>query len=78
MRTYGMILEKMEDVIPGWKDLIMVGSVGDVKRWLVENVHKHVRLYDPADLIRLITGKDLDIEPFLRYLDDKYSKLYGY
>ena len=49
-----------------------------VMGWLVENVHRHGNLYDPADLIKNVTGLELTVEPFLSYLDDKYSKLYGY
>ena len=74
----GMLLKKMEGDLPDWRDRIAAGSFAEVKGWLVENVHRHGRLYDPADLIRMITGKDLTVEPFIRYLDDKYSKLYGY
>jgi len=25
-----------------------------------------------------ITGKDLTVKPFINYLEEKYSKLYGY
>jgi len=74
----GMMLEKMEEDLPKWKELIAGGSLKEVKGWLVENVHNRGNLYDPEELIEVITGKHLTIEPFLRYLDDKYSKLYGY
>jgi carboxypeptidase Taq len=74
----GQILEKMEEYLPDWKSGIAAGSFTEVKGWLVENVHKHGNLYDPADLIRVITGGNLNIEPFLKYLNDKYSVLYGY
>lgn len=74
----GMMLEKMEGELPDWRDRVAAGSFSEVKGWLVENVHSYGDLYDPADLIRIITGQDLIIEPFLRYLDGKYSKLYGY
>jgi carboxypeptidase Taq len=46
--------------------------------WLTENVHKYGNLYDAADLIKVVTGNGLRIEPFLNYLDEKYSNLYGY
>ena len=74
----GQMLEKMAVDIPDYKDHIAKGSFEEVKGWLVDNVHKYGNLYDPADLIKMITGDELSIEPFLDYLDDKYSKLYGY
>ncbi|TEU12045.1 carboxypeptidase [Candidatus Bathyarchaeota archaeon] len=74
----GQMLEKMAVEIPDYKDYISKGSFKEIKSWLVDNVHKYGNLYDPADLIKVITGDELRIEPFLTYLDDKYSKLYGY
>ncbi len=74
----GQMLEKMAAEIPDYKDYIAKGSFKEIKGWMVENVHKYGNLYDPADLIKVITGDDLRIEPFIDYLDEKYSKLYGY
>lgn len=74
----GMMLEKMDEDLPDWRERVAAGSLSEVKGWLVENVHKYGNLYDPAELIRVVTGKSLTIKPFLRYLEDKYSRLYGY
>ena len=74
----GMMLDRMEGDLPGWRGRVAMGGFAEAGGWLAENVHRHGNLHDPADLIRLITGEDLTVEPFLRYLDDKYSKLYGY
>ncbi len=74
----GQMLEKMAVEIPDYKDCISKGSFKEINSWLVDNVHKYGNLYDPADFIKVITGDELRIEPFLNYLDDKYSKLYGY
>jgi carboxypeptidase Taq len=74
----GQMLEKMAAEIPDYKGHIARGSFKEIKAWMVENVHKYGNLYDPADLIKMITGDELRIDPFLDYLDEKYSKLYGY
>lgn len=74
----GMMLEKLGEDAPNWKEEVRSGNIDVVKGWLVENVHKQGNLYDPADLIKKITGRELTVEPFLSYLDDKYSRLYGY
>jgi carboxypeptidase Taq len=54
------------------------GNLKPIKDWLVKNVHSHGDLYDPADLMQKVTGKDLDAEPYLKYLGEKYSGLYGF
>ena len=74
----GQLLAAMERDLPGWRSRIAAGSFAEVKRWLVDHVHRYGNLYDPADLIKRVTGEGITIEPFLRYLDEKYSALYGY
>jgi carboxypeptidase Taq len=74
----GQILNAMEKDIPHWRKQLTKGNFKDIKQWLVKNVHQHGNVYDPADLIKKITGKELDVKPYLNYLNDKYSKLYGF
>jgi len=76
---YGsQLLTTMERDLPDWRSRVAAGSFSEVKQWLVEHIHRYGDLYDPTDLIRVVTGKELTIEPFLSYLDKKYSNLYGY
>jgi carboxypeptidase Taq len=42
------------------------------------HIHRYGNLYDPQDLIKMVTGSPLKVKPFLRYLEEKYSKLYGF
>ena len=48
-----------------------------VKQWLAQNIHSKGNLYDPADLVKNVTGKDLDIAPFIGYLERKCKYVYG-
>jgi carboxypeptidase Taq len=61
-----------------WRGEIAQGNLKGIREWLIKNVHSYANLYDPADLIKKITGKSLDAEPYLRYLREKYSGLYGF
>ena len=71
----GMFLRKMNADMPYWKQDIRRGDFSNVKQWLVSNVHSKGNLYDPGDLVRVVTGQDLTIEPFLTYLDEKCDRL---
>jgi len=71
----GMFLRKMNADMPDWKQDIRRGDFSNVKQWLVSNVHSKGNLYDPGDLVRVVTGQDLTIEPFLTYLDEKCNRL---
>jgi carboxypeptidase Taq len=74
----GQILSAMEKDLKNWREQVAKGNVKEVKEWLVKNVHAYGNLYDPEELIRKITGKELDVKPYLNYLNRKYSKLYGF
>ncbi|MGD8505150.1 MAG: carboxypeptidase M32 [Candidatus Bathyarchaeota archaeon] len=74
----GQLLRTMEKSIPDWKEQIARGNFGDVKKWLARSVHQQGALYDPAVLIKKITGEGMNVKPFLEYLDGKFSWVYGY
>jgi len=65
----------MEKEIPNWKEQLANGNFNSVKQWLTKNVHSYGNLYDPADLIRIVTGEEINVKHYLNYLNEKYSKL---
>jgi carboxypeptidase Taq len=44
------------------------GEVEPIQGWLGERVHRHGRRLDTTELVREATGRDMEIEPFLRYV----------
>ena len=74
----GQILSAMEKEIPDWRRPLAKGDFQKVKQWLIENVYAQGNLYDPADLLRKITGEKITARNYVDYLNAKYSKLYGY
>jgi len=74
----GQILAVMERDISDWADQIAKGNFQNVKQWLVKNVHSYGDLYDPTDLIKKIAGEKINVKPYINYLNEKYSKLYGF
>ncbi|MBM4400760.1 MAG: carboxypeptidase M32 [Crenarchaeota archaeon] len=74
----GQMLATLAKDIPDWRSQLAQGNLTNIKAWLIKNVHRQGDLYDPTGLIRRITGKKLDAEPYLRYLQEKYSRLYGF
>jgi carboxypeptidase Taq len=74
----GQILATIQKDLPNWRKQIEKGNFEPVKNWLIKNVHSYGDLYDPPELIRKITGKELNVQPYLDYLNEKYSKLYGF
>jgi carboxypeptidase Taq len=74
----GQMLAALALDIHDWRSQLAKGNLEGIKAWLTKNVHSRGDLYDPADLIKRITGKALDAEPYLEYLREKYSRLYGF
>ena len=74
----GQILEVLKRDMPDWRERFARGDFLSVRQWLTKNVHCYGDLYDPPDLIKKITGEEIKVKPFLDYLNEKYSRLYGY
>ncbi len=73
----GQLLQAMIKDIPDWLDLIGRGEFGKVKQWMVDHVHRKGNLYDPEDLVYHATGEKLNSQPFIDYLEAKYSKIFN-
>ena len=64
--------------IDSLEDKIQRGEFSELREWLRVNVHERGSECDSADeLMMLVTGKPLDADEFVAYLQDKYAKLYG-
>ncbi|MHA3963325.1 MAG: carboxypeptidase M32 [Candidatus Thorarchaeota archaeon SMTZ1-45] len=74
----GMLLEKLHHNMPEWVRNVAKGEIQSLINWLKENVHHYSALYDPSDLMEKVTGKKLTAEPFLDYLEQKYSQIFGF
>ena len=53
------------------------GEFGALKNWLNTNIHAHGRRYRAGDLCKMLTGKPLSADPFMRYLEGKLRPVYG-
>jgi len=47
------------------------GDFAPLRGWLADNVHVHGRKFPPRELLTRVTGDDLRVEPFMRYLREK-------
>lgn len=71
------IYETAKEQLPSLEEDISVGNFKPLKEWLNKNIHSLGSLYPTADdLLIAVTGKPLDPQVFLRYLKEKYSKIY--
>jgi len=74
----GQIVDQLTKDVPNWRSQLEQGSLKNLREWLTANVYSYGRLYDTADMLKKITGKNLDAIPYLHYLQEKYSALYRF
>ncbi|WP_188972042.1 carboxypeptidase M32 [Deinococcus aerolatus] len=66
-----------ENANPGLEGDITRADFSRLHGWLRENVYAPGGLYKPADLVQRATGQAMTVEPYLKYLREKYGELYG-
>lgn len=69
--------EKLQADEPSWEAQIRAGDFLSLRGWLQRQVHQHGRGYQPRELVKRVTGSDIDPSPYLNYLEYKYRQLYG-
>ncbi|WP_155300218.1 carboxypeptidase M32 [Deinococcus kurensis] len=56
---------------------LAAGTYAPLQAWLTEQIYRHGRTFTPHELLVRVTGQGLDETPYLTYLTDKFSTLYG-
>ncbi len=69
---------QLSKALGGLGSLIEKGDFPTILGWLRSNIHVHGRKYLPDELLKKAINDELRVEPFLDYIKDKYSKLYGF
>jgi len=69
--------EKITADIPDLSDQFRAGEFGALLAWLREKIHVHGTKYEPQELVQRVTGSKIDSAAYVRYLNQKYSEIYG-
>lgn len=67
----------MKRAIPDVERSIEQGDFGTMLAWLRENIHRHGSVFTPEELVRRVTGEELNPDHFIRYVEDKFRPIYG-
>ncbi|MDG4474632.1 carboxypeptidase M32 [Thiovibrio frasassiensis] len=71
------IWEAYKQYDPGFQQTLADGNLSKVREWLVREIHGHGSVYLPEALLVRVTGAPLSAQPFLAYLEEKFSTLIG-
>jgi len=69
--------ERLNHDIPDLADQIRRGEFSDWLGWLRSHIHCYGSKYEPQELVERATGSRIDSDPYMRYLTEKYSQIYG-
>ncbi|UCC19994.1 MAG: carboxypeptidase M32 [Promethearchaeota archaeon] len=54
------------------------GEFSNLLNYLKENVHQYGKIYQVTDLLKKITGEDLNPDYFIKYIEEKFYPIYGF
>ncbi|MBX6723810.1 MAG: carboxypeptidase M32, partial [Dactylosporangium sp.] len=63
---------------PSLPEEVARGELGGVLEWMRRNVHEKGATVTGVELLRQVTGTGFDPAPYLRYLKEKYTEIYGF
>jgi carboxypeptidase Taq len=69
--------EKIEQDLHGLDQQMARGQFEGLLSWLREHVHRHGNKLRTTELLQRLTGAGLAAEPYLRYLEGKFGRIYG-
>ncbi|TCZ81074.1 carboxypeptidase M32 [Paenibacillus albiflavus] len=69
---YACILKEL----PNFYELIEAGNLAPIKELLTKHVYQYGKQLTPNDIIQQMTGEELNPEYLVRYLTEKYTRLY--
>ena len=62
--------------VPNIPEQVRRGDFSPLHQWLTHNLYQHGRKFTANELTRRVTGSDLTIDPYIRYLRGKFGELY--
>lgn len=69
---------KVRQDIPDLDRQFENGQFAPLLKWLRTNIHQHGQRYRAGKLCEKVTGKPLDHQPLMDYMNAKYGEIYGF
>ncbi len=73
-----MFLEALEAELGSVDKILEEGRIKEITAWLNQKIHRNGSLYNSAEVLQRVCGRELSAQPLLSYFDKKYAAVYGY
>ncbi|MDK2838605.1 MAG: carboxypeptidase Taq [Thermosipho sp. (in: thermotogales)] len=70
------IFKQMKKDIPDFYQKVENGEFKPILNWLREKIHSKGKVYQPMELIKMVTGETLNPQYFIDYVSEKYKEVY--
>jgi len=70
------IKKAMVKDLPNFDELIETGQFKEIKDWLAYKIHQFGRTKQPLEIMKDVTGEELNAQHLVEYLEEKYKKIY--
>lgn len=71
------IAHTLKKELPQFEGFVKEGNFKPIKEWLTDKIYKHGKALKPAEIIKSVTGEDLNPDYLADYLEEKYKEIYG-
>lgn len=72
----GMYLEAMEEKLGSVDDILREGRIGEITKWLGEQIHQYGNTRTPKEVIEAVCGREVSAKPLIHHFKKKYTELY--
>ncbi len=62
---------------PDLDEMICRGELLRIKAWLGDKIHRHGKLLQPAEIMKSVTGEEINPQYLIDYLENKYKEIYA-
>jgi carboxypeptidase Taq len=73
----GQLWQQAHADMPELDDQLSAGELAPLREWLRENVHRHGAKFTTDELLKRVVGESIQVAPFVAYLKQKLSGVYG-
>jgi carboxypeptidase Taq len=73
----GQLWQRANADLPDLSEGIAAGQLEPLREWLRENVHRYGAKFTTRELLEQVVGGPITVGPFVSYLKDKLSAVYG-
>jgi carboxypeptidase Taq len=73
----GQLWQRANSELPELSEQIAAGQLEPLREWLRDNVHRYGAKFTTRELLERVLGGPIEVGPFISYLKDKLSSVYG-